>query len=279
MHLFHLFKGHALALTLFTFCFSGAAFATSSVQRRAPIVFAHGLGIVALPYEKLLPFGDEFKKNGFTFHVAQTPFAGTIEERARILAREVSRLVPEGPFHLVGHSMGGLDARLAVSKFGLGDRCLSVTTLATPHRGSPVADLVLREIGKGNGRVIDILNRLFFGSIDAAHDLTSVYLEDTFNREVIDDPRVKYYSFGFYVPAPVTLNLSFPLMWITHAYISHVGYSDNDGMVSVESSKWGEYLGTFVGDHYSETGPLPTSGEMVYSRVVTLLTSNLARKH
>lgn len=273
------FASHVMAVTLFVFSsalsFSENAFA----QKRAPIVFAHGLGIIALPYEKILPFGGEFEKKGFPFLVAQTLVAGTIEERARVLAREVNRLVPEGPFHLLGHSMGGLDARLAVAKFGLGERCLSVTTLATPHRGSPVADLVIKELGSKSPRVVDILNRLFLNSVDAAHDLTTPYLEGTFNREVINDPRVKYYSFGFYVPTPVVWNLTIPFMWITHAYISQEGFPENDGMVSVESAKWGEYLGSFVGDHYSETAPVPTSGQLIYSRVVEYLTKHLVSRH
>lgn len=267
------FAGHCMALLLFNFSLNASA------ESRAPVIFVHGLGIVALPYEKLLPFGGEFQKKGFPFFVAQTPIAGTIEERARILTSEVHRLVPEGPFHLVGHSMGGLDARLAVSKFGLGERCLSVTTLATPHRGSPVADLVMSELGKGNSRVVDILNHIFLNSVDSAHDLTTTYLEGTFNHEVIDDPRVKYYSFGFYVPSPVVLNLAIPFMWVTHAFIAHQGYPNNDGMVSLESAKWGEYLGSFVGDHYSETAPVMTAGEMIYARVVDQLTANLLRKH
>jgi hypothetical protein len=54
----------------------------------------------------------------------------------------------EGPIHLLGHSVGGLDARLAASptaQFGEADgarrpwlpRVRSVTTLNTPHYGSP----------------------------------------------------------------------------------------------------------------------------------------------
>lgn len=41
--------------------------------------------------------------------------------------------------HLIGHSLGGLVARYAVQRLGLDQVARSVTTVATPHRGSPLA--------------------------------------------------------------------------------------------------------------------------------------------
>lgn len=52
----------------------------------------------------------------------------------------------ETKVHLIGHSQGGLDARWAVSH-GYGDHTISVTTLSAPHRGTPLADTVLRALG------------------------------------------------------------------------------------------------------------------------------------
>ena len=47
--------------------------------------------------------------------------------------------------NLVGRTPRGVDARVITSPQGLGygDRVASVTTIATPHRGSKVADAVL----------------------------------------------------------------------------------------------------------------------------------------
>lgn len=54
----------------------------------------------------------------------------------------------KGKFHLIGHSMGGLDARVVASRWP--ERVASVTTLCTPHRGSPVADWV------GKQRILEV---------------------------------------------------------------------------------------------------------------------------
>jgi hypothetical protein len=78
--------------------------------------------------------------------------SSSIRRRAVRLARLVGETLEpgEGPIHLLGHSTGGLDLRLLVSphaSLGNGDgpplgwveRVRSVTTLNTPHRGTPLA--------------------------------------------------------------------------------------------------------------------------------------------
>jgi len=59
----------------------------------------------------------------------------------------------EPPLHLVGHSLGGLLIRYAVSELGLADRVRAVTTLGTPHRGSPALPddaLLARDLRPGS---------------------------------------------------------------------------------------------------------------------------------
>ena len=50
-----------------------------------------------------------------------------------------------GDLHIIARtSMGGLDSRFLLSNnlLGLADRVVSLSTVSTPHRGSPVADLI-----------------------------------------------------------------------------------------------------------------------------------------
>ena len=85
-------------------------------------------------------------------HVNAVHPTASIRRRATALATFVrdAVLTTEGPIHLVGHSTGGLDARLVASPTvhlpGIvpGDlrwteRLVSITTINTPHYGTPLA--------------------------------------------------------------------------------------------------------------------------------------------
>ena len=85
-------------------------------------------------------------------HVNAVHPTASIRRRAAALATFVRAGVDggDGPIHLVGHSTGGLDARLvaspAVSLPGVDgadlawlDRLASITTINTPHHGTPLA--------------------------------------------------------------------------------------------------------------------------------------------
>ncbi len=63
----------------------------------------------------------------------------------------------EGPIHLVGHSTGGLDARLAIAPtaslpatvvFDAYERVQTLVTVCAPHYGTPVATYFTRPIGR-----------------------------------------------------------------------------------------------------------------------------------
>ncbi len=74
---------------------------------------------------------------------------GTLGARAAKLAEVVASLPDDGDVHLLGHSTGGLDARLFLSPGAslpttvdlesAASRVRSVVTLASPHHGTPLA--------------------------------------------------------------------------------------------------------------------------------------------
>jgi hypothetical protein len=49
-------------------------------------------------------------------------------------------------------------------------------------------------------------------------------------------------------------------------------------MVSLDSARWGEYLGTYAGDHYSESGPVPFTGGPDYRKVFSMALENIRKK-
>jgi triacylglycerol esterase/lipase EstA (alpha/beta hydrolase family) len=68
--------------------------------------------------------------------------AGKITERAEDLKNYLQNNteVAGKKIHLIPRSMGRLDARYLISKLGMADRVLSLTTIGAPHHGSPIAD-------------------------------------------------------------------------------------------------------------------------------------------
>ena len=67
------------------------------------------------------------------------PIAG-VKLRALVLAEQIERACPGQAVHIIGHSMGGLDARQLLVNPAWSGRILSLTTIGTPHLGSALAD-------------------------------------------------------------------------------------------------------------------------------------------
>jgi hypothetical protein len=89
------------------------------------------------------------------FAVHEPPPAGSLAERVRSLQAKAAELIAAGGtrLHLIGHSTGGLDARLLANpryhalpeRNDLIGRIASVITLSAPLRGTPLA----RRLGRG----------------------------------------------------------------------------------------------------------------------------------
>lgn len=183
---------------------------------------------------------------------ASVPPSDAIEDRAAKLAADIAAAsdaspgTPPTPVNIIAHSMGGLDARYMIShllRATPGVRVASLTTISTPHRGSSFADYVLEE-GAGPiylPRLYGVLQRAGLGT-NAFAQLTTRYMVDEFNPRTEDDPSVQYFSYGAVMSEPPLLS---PFR-LSHRVIREAE-GPNDGLVSVDSSRWGTYEGTLLG--------------------------------
>jgi triacylglycerol lipase len=215
---------------------------------RAPIVLVHGLlgfdavrvgGLKLTSY--FLGIEDALRTAGNLVYTARlSPTAG-VAHRAAELRTFLNREIPDEPVHVFAHSMGGLDARYMISRLGMDDRVLSLTTIGTPHRGTPFADWGVRQLA----RFVQPLLRRFALPDQAFFDLTTDGCR-AFNESVPDAPGVRYYAIaGRCSVAWLTLNWLLP-----HSVVQwHEG--PNDGVVSVASATWGEHTEVWDGDHLS----------------------------
>jgi len=112
------------------------------INKRATVVLIHGIfgfrKLLWIEYFQGVPA--LFEQMGLRVVVPRLPCVGSLEQRAKSLALQLED--EEGPLHLVGHSMGGLDARYFINHLNGAGKVASLTTLVTPHRGSSAADYV-----------------------------------------------------------------------------------------------------------------------------------------
>lgn len=211
-------------------------------RTRYPIVLCHGLmgfdrlGIGAISTEYFRGVAAHLESLGNTVFSPTVPSAASVEERASALNAAVRALgVPR--VNLIAHSMGGLDARYAISRLGLAQRVHSLTTIGTPHRGTKAADV-------GN-----FLMRALFGRHDlqAVKDMTCAAMHG-FNEVVPNMPRVRYGS----VLATIGQKKAHRLLRPTLMLLNSTGASD--GMVPEASQRWGRILLRVEADHWGQVG-------------------------
>jgi triacylglycerol lipase len=219
-------------------------------QLRHPVVLAHGfLGfdevvVAGVKHEYFRDITRALAEHAHTSHRARVAPAGSVASRAEELARCI-RALPDKRVNVIAHSMGGLDARHAITRLGLERRVASLTTIGCPHRGTPIADLgVVMGERLGLRRVLERL-RL---PLEALDDLTTAAMAE-FNRSTPDARGVAYASVVGAAPARRT----HPLLVPGNLYLQGVS-GENDGLVPAESQRWGEVLCRIEADHWAQVG-------------------------
>ncbi len=103
-----------------------------------PVVLVHGYLGTAAPW---VPLVRRLHAEGFVnvYTLGYDSLSTDVPQLAAELAGHVATVGTRGHVHLVGHSLGGLVARYAVQRLGLDRVTRTVVTVATPHRGSPLA--------------------------------------------------------------------------------------------------------------------------------------------
>ncbi|QRD03082.1 hypothetical protein JI435_141470, partial [Parastagonospora nodorum SN15] len=136
----------------------------------------------------------------------------------------------------------GLDSRYMISRLRPTDfKILSLTTIASPHRGSAFADYMFDTIGPRRIKRIYKVMEYFGFETGAFSQLTQKYMAESFNPRTPDIGDVKYYSYG----ASLEPN-SWSVFAASHAIVKRTE-GLNDGLVSIQSSQWGDYKGTLIG--------------------------------
>ncbi len=254
---------------------------------RFPIILIHGFNAgPSTSFADQIP--ETLRADGDAVFTLTLPPFQSVEERAKVIASQLEAIMTKtgaSKVNLVGHSQGGLDARYLVSSMGWGDRVASVTTLATPHRGSPLADMALAapagadEYGTAIARWVG--HHVHESPMAQSADLRgnakslSVAGASQFNAANPNVPGVFYQSWagvssvmgdakpgqkGTEAVDPQQqagtggdhLN---PLMYPAAMMMAAKAPGQpNDGVVTVDSAKWGQFNGVLPADHLDLEG-------------------------
>lgn len=233
------------------------------LQLNYPVFMCHGYGAIGSVI-KSGPMHDpcmEIRTHGVAAIAPNIVPYARIETRAENWVELIEKFCNDQGYekvNVVAHSMGGLDMRCALTNLGVADKVESLTTLATPHHGSSLADLVL----KTPELVMEKLSEMFdwFGdnmypktksdALGSLEQLTCSYMQDTFNPNHPDVDGVSYYSYSAAVGKGTKHSINPVLKFQNNQIFDKEG--ENDAFVSVESAKWGTHLKTVPLSHLAQ---------------------------
>jgi len=221
-----------------------------------PIVLVHGAGFsdinLGINYWGRIP--DYLGQRGAKIFYGGTDGWSNMEQGAADLKDTVERILVETgseKVNIIAHSKGGLDARCMISSLGMSGKVASLTTISSPHGGSKVLDYVLEQPDMLLHSAAFPTNLFRRAAGDRNPDFFSAVMEmgrdytRAFNETNPDKPGVYYQSFAGQLYAPASDMI---LCWL--AYLIKMEDGPNDGLVTVESAKWGDFRGTLRGTWY-----------------------------
>ena len=219
--------------------------------RPLPVVLVHGLfgfdriGVPGARFDYFRGIARHLEGLGCQAHAVRLPASASVPDRARELVAAIDAL-PHARIDLIAHSLGGLDARYALTHLGLAQRVRSLVTVGTPHRGTPLADLAVKGPLDWARRIIGALGV----PLEALEWLGTDALA-AFNAQVVDVPGVRY---ACVVGGMHRADSVVPLALIpAHAYLRRIA-GPNDGLVPIASQYWGETLAEIEADHFAQIG-------------------------
>lgn len=233
------------------------------IQLKHPILLCHGYGAYAslLKPTQMHDVCMHLRSHGIIAVAPNgAPFA-SIHTRAEnwvTLFHEVREQLGVKKLNVIAHSMGGLDMRYAISQLDLAPFVSSLTTVATPHHGTWLAEFGLSTPELIRARLKDFLNwvgnnmypRVESDIYAAVSQLTREYLSKTFNPLVKDVDNLAYYSYSAAYQTAKLLDVS-PALVVQTAFMNKQE-GPNDGIVSAKSAVWGTHLGCIELNHLEQ---------------------------
>jgi triacylglycerol lipase len=134
-----------------------------------------------------------------------------------------------------------------ITHLDMASKVATHTSIAGPHKGSELADLIMFSFSDDVvallGDAIDFVYAYIMGdtdpnSVENGYDVTTPFMA-AFNEITPNDPGIYYQSWA----AKAKIGCPSVLLEIPWLIMLAEGAGANDGLVSVESAKWGNFRG------------------------------------
>lgn len=192
----------------------------------------------------------ELEKNGAVIFYGNQQSALGVQKSGEEVARTIKEVIDRTgaeKVNIIAHSKGGLDSRYAITTLGMDKYVASLTTINTPHRGCVFAEWLLDHAPKWlRNFVASHYNRAFRLAGDSDPDFLGAVGDlkasacARFNEETPDSGNVYYQSVGSKIN-----NEGRNIFPLTLSYMFARNFDGpNDGLVAVDSAKWGESFTT-----------------------------------
>lgn len=243
-----------------------------------PYFMLHGFASSGDTFERALEI---FEDAGYRVYAESVERFDTSQVRGAQWMDHIESYRADGSFrgvHLIGHSMGGMDARYMAANLDPDHLIKTVTTLSTPHRGTPIADIALdlvdhdyepQEVGKMLKAVVPDANAVDANGLPSIQSFAlanQLYQLSTqgaafFNTQALDRDDVAYRSWTGMTCGTFQFGCQWDWGWEivglklkpTH-YVMLAHDLPSDGVVDVYSGIWGDFQGILAADHSEMSG-------------------------
>ena len=220
-----------------------------------PIVLVHGVGFRHRKFPNYwgrIP--QQLQKNGAAVFYTNQDAWGSLEHNAKIIKKDIKYILTQSnaeKVNIIAHSNGGIEVRYMIHKLRMESYIASLTTVCTCHHGSKTVDRLLRLpnwILKSSAVLVNLYFKILGDEKPDFHttckQLSTTFCKD-FNDKIKDSQNVIYQSYA----AKMKNALSDLLFLIPHIIVKHID-GDNDGLVPIDSAKWGQFKGVIEGKTY-----------------------------
>lgn len=225
------------------------------MRTKYPILLVHGIVFKESKIFKAFgKIGKKLKSSGYCVYIGKHDGFGTIENNANQLKEQIKEILAHentDKVNLIAHSKGGLDCRYLIENLDMENSVASLTTLCTPHKGSPIASKIMKLpkfLLKFVAFWINFWYRIFGDKHPDAYNVCKELQQHDGETNLLSD-KVYLQSFSTTMKrAKDDFVMGIPFM-----FSRHFDKGETDGLVPTESAMFANYRGDCIPDSVSHS--------------------------